>query len=413
MKRVLVVGAGVAGTAAALAAARSGAHVSVLDGGTGASTLATGALDASLWPRAPTKPAPIAAATHDTLLSLGGYTLPDAGALLLTQSGIVRPARGHDDALIDMKPLAGVRVGVVRCERPGWDADALARAWGDEFEPLDALVLRYADERMLPDADFAMRHDDDARLGWLAERLRDALARAGHGIRAFVLPACLGVERPRARSLSERVGLRCGEVIALPGGPSGLRFEQARDRALAAAGIERVRARATAVARKESAWSVATDASGGPSVLEADAVVLAMGGLIGGGIEYAPAESIFASALPPFARRPFRLTIDAPLVLGANGSPLELPSTLFGRPPESVVWPGTGDSLMDRVGALCDSDGRTESGLFVAGDLRADRPRAWLDVLATGAAAGATAAKTALSASAATRVPAEGPPIRP
>ena len=409
---MLVVGAGVAGTAAALAAARAGAQVSVLDGGTGASTLTTGAIDANLWPRAPTRPAPIAAATHDTLRSLGGYTLPDAGARLLTQSGMVRPARGHDDALIDIKPFASVRVGVVRCERPGWDADALARAWGEGFEPLDALVMRYADERMLPDPDFAMRHDDEARLGWLAERLRDALARTGHGIRAVVLPSCLGVEYPRAQTLSERVGVRCGEAIASPGGPSGLRFEGARDRALADAGIERVQARATGVDRKGNVWRVATDSTA-DRFLEADAVVLATGGLIGGGIDYSPAESIFASALPPFARRPFRLTVDAPAVLGAHGAPLELPSTLFGSPPESVVWPGLDDSLMDCVGVLADADGRTESGLFAAGDLRADRPRAWLDVLATGAAAGAAAAKTALNASAATQVPAEGPPIRP
>jgi len=331
----------------------------------------------------------------------------------LTQSGIARPARGHDDALLDVASLAGERVGVIRCERPGWDAGALARAWGEPFEPVDAVVVRHVDERLLPDADFAMRHDHDARLGWLADRLRDALARAGHGIRALVLPSCLGVERPRARALSELVGVRCGEVIALPGGPSGLRFEAARDRAFAAAGIDRVRGRATSVARNGDGWRVATEASDDGASLESDAVVLAMGSLVGGGIEYAPAESIVASALPPFARRPFRLAVDAPLVLGAHGRPLELPSTLFGSAPESITWPWTRDALMDRVGVLADADGRTESGLFVAGDLRADRPRAWLDVLATGVEAGAAAARAALTGAARTRVPGAAPPIRP
>src|SRR5579859_3571552 len=46
---VLVVGAGVAGTAAACTAARAGVPVLVLDGGSGASTLATGALDWVFW----------------------------------------------------------------------------------------------------------------------------------------------------------------------------------------------------------------------------------------------------------------------------------------------------------------------------------------------------------------------------
>src|SRR6202142_28577 len=178
--RGLVVGAGVAGTAAALAAARAGAPVTLVDGGTGASTLATGALDALFWQRAPASPAAIDRAAREALDALGGYVLPDEGARLLTTSGIARPARGHDAALLDVAPLGGARVGVVRCERPGWDAGALARAWGESFEPIDAVVMRYADERDIPDADFATRHDDDARLGWLAERLRDALARSGH-----------------------------------------------------------------------------------------------------------------------------------------------------------------------------------------------------------------------------------------
>jgi hypothetical protein len=106
------------------------------------------------------------------------------------------------------------------------------------------------------------------------------------------------------------------------------------------------------------------------------------------------------------------MTIAAPVVLGAHGRPLELPSTLFGRPPEAIAWPDARDAMMDHVGVLSDAEGRTESGLFVAGDLRADRPRAWLDVLSTGAAAG-TAAARALSGRAEARSPDAAPPIRP
>jgi glycerol-3-phosphate dehydrogenase subunit B len=409
VNRALVVGAGVGGTAAALAAGHAGMQVTVIDGGTGASTLATGAIDMLPWPYAPAQPLPISPAVRETLEKLGGYLVPDAGARLLTTSGVVRPARGHDAALLDVGPLANQRIGVVRCDRPGWHAGAFARAWGENYVLVDAVLLRHLDERVLPDADFAMKHDEPARLEWLAERLREALVRiTGEGVQALVLPPCLGVERARARALSERVGVRCGEAIGAPGGPSGLRFERARDQALAAADIDRVRGRATQVARHGGGWRVTTESG---TTAEGDAVILATGGLIGGGIEYAPAESVLASALPPLPRRAFRLTVDAPMTLGAHGSPLELPSTLFGIAPESLAWPFVPDPLMDRVGVLADASGRVAPGLFVAGDLRADRPRTWLEVFAGGVAAGAAAAHGLLTAAQAPS-PGSAPPIR-
>jgi glycerol-3-phosphate dehydrogenase subunit B len=407
VKRVVVIGGGVAGTAAALAAAGTGLQVTLVDGGSGASTLATGALDAVPWHRAPAQPVPIAQSGRRALDAIGGYLVPDTGARLLTTAGIVRPARGHDSALLDVQP--GTRIGVVGCDRPGWDATALARAWGADFVPVDAVLLRHVDEQVLPDADFAMRHDDEGRLHWLAQRLREALGRMDKSLGALVLPPSLGVERARAQTLSELVGVRCGEPIAVPGGPSGLRFERARDRALEQASVEHVLQRAASVVQEGPGWRVALQDG---SDAEGNAVVVATGGLIGGGIEYSPAESIVASALPPFARKPFQLTIDAPMALGARGAPLELPGTLFGKPPESIAWPFVRDALMDRVGVLADADGRVAPGLFVAGDVRADRPRTWLDALVTGVAAGAAAARTALSAAADSQLLGEAPPIR-
>jgi glycine/D-amino acid oxidase-like deaminating enzyme len=409
--QVLIIGGGVAGTAAALAAARPGVRVTLVDGGPGASTLATGALDALPWHRAQAQPEPIASSSRKTLEALGGYLLPDSGARLLTTAGIVRQARGHDAALLDVGRLTGKRIGVVACDRPGWDAAALARAWGAHYEPVDAAILRHVDEHVLPDADFATRHDDEARLQWLADRLRETLARVGENMAAFVLPPCLGVERARAQRLSELVRVPCGEAIALPGGPSGLRFERARDRALDKAGVERASHRAISVVREGDRWRVAMRDG---SAAEGDGVVVATGGLLGGGIEYAPADSVIASALPPSARQPFRLTIDAPMALGSGGIPLERPGSLFGKAPESLAWPFVRDALMDRVGVLADAEGAAAPGLFVAGDLRADRPRTWLDVLATGVAAGAAAVRTVLNAPVAESPSyGEAPPIRP
>jgi glycerol-3-phosphate dehydrogenase subunit B len=425
---VLVIGAGIAGTAAALVAARGNARVVLLDAGTGSSTLSTGAVDATPWQaRAPGassgRPAPIGAPVRLVMAALGGaYAVPDAGARLPTTGGVVREARGHDAALIDVGPLAGRRIAVVRCLRPDWDATALAAAWGHGYEAVDAVVSRHVDERWLPDADFAMRHDDDERLGWLAQRLREALARAGGDFAGLVVPPCLGIESARAAALSGALGLPSGEPVGAPGGPSGLRFERARDRAIDAAGVLCLRARASEVAPLAGEgvlWRVSLEGQGqaggsGPTSVVAASVVLAMGGLVGGGIEYAPAESVFASALPPFALPPFRLAVRAPVSLGAFARPLDLPSTLFGIPPEAIAWPFVRDALMDHVGVVADAGARCAAGLFAAGDLLADRPRTWLDAAATGASAGAASAANALTAAALPAAShAAGPPSRP
>jgi glycerol-3-phosphate dehydrogenase subunit B len=412
VKSVVVVGGGVAGTAAALAAARGGARVVLLDGGTGASTLATGALDDAPWTHATRPVEPVSTPARAVLNALAAYALPDAGARIATTAGILRPARGHDLALLDLAPLAGRRVGVVRCDRPEWDAAALARAWGDGFTPLDATVLRHVDERMLPAADFAARHDDEARLEWLAERLRDALTHDGRGFDALLVPSSLGVDTARARALSKLVGLPCGEAAASPGGPSGLRFERARDRALATAGVTRTTGRAVRAERHADRWQLAR--AEGPA-LEATAVVLALGGLIGGGLEYSPGDAAEASVLPPASRPPFRLTLDVPAAtLGARGRPLEIPGSLFGIPPESLAWPFAADATMERVGVLVDATGRAAPGLYAAGEIVADVARTWLRALETGALAGAAAARDALtSAGERPPSPSAGPASRP
>lgn len=410
-RRVVVIGAGIAGTAAVIAAARAGAQVTVLDGGTGASMLATGALDFAPWH------APLAA--HDevvdadvrtTLDALGGYLVPERGATLVTTAGVVRHARGCDRALLDVAALVDPCVAVVRCARFGWDADALARAWGPSYCAVDASVLRYSDEEVLPDAELASRHDDDARLVWLAERLRRDLAAAGGSYNGVVLPPMLGVERGRAQDLSRLAGVCCGEAVALPGGPAGLRFERARDRAFRACGASHARLRARGLRIRRTIWRVETEEG---VAFEGHAVVLATGGLVGGGLEYAPSEAMLATTLPARARPPLRITIDAPVWMGVNGRALELPGSLFGATPESIASPFAQSAMMDRAGILAGVDGAAHgvSGIFAAGDVVADAARGWLTSLASGVRAGAAAA--GLTATSARRSLAGAPAIRP
>jgi glycerol-3-phosphate dehydrogenase subunit B len=411
---VLVVGAGIAGTAATLAAAKAGARVHVLDGGPGASSLATGAIDLHHWRDGAASTGEIPLFARDVLGALDAFVLPPGGSTLLTTAGVIRAALGHDAALLDLSPFAAQCVAVVRCARPGWDADALASAAGAAWIALEARVLHHADERALVDADFAARHDDEARLAWLADRLREALATAPAGSRvaALLLPPSLGVDRPRAQALSQRVGVPCGEPVAMPGGPSGFRFERARDRALAAAGVTRAPERVVRVERGERAWRVTTT---GGADLEALAVVLATGGLLGGGLEYAPFGPVLEAPAPPRAHAPVRLTVDAPLSVGAHGRSLEAPGTLFGAAPEDIAWPSAPDGLLERAGILADEEGRclrAPPGLYAAGEIVADATHTWVRALLSGARAGAAAAAFARVASDAPS-PDRGPPSRP
>lgn len=395
--RLIVVGAGIAGTSAALAGAAAGARVTLLDGGSGASTLASGALDLTPWEDG---------ASHDdeplrepfvvrVLSALECFSLPARDVVLATTAGVLRPARGMDRALLDLSSLSSGVVVVPRSVHPAWDAGALARGWNDtrlarerslEFVAVDATITRLLDERYLALADIAARHDDPARLSWLAARLKETAARAAvNRVAAIVVPPWLGVERARAEELSRQIGVPCGEALIGPGGPAGLRFEAARDRAFASAGIAVVSARATEALREGDKWKVALE-HGEPLV--ADRVVLAMGGLVGGGVAYAPSSAILAGELPPRSRASFACTLDAPVAIGANGRAMTIPGSLFGESPEALAWPYSSAPLLERAGVLTSSSGHVKDGLYAAGDLVADRPRTWLSALAQGARAG-------------------------
>ncbi|HEY1696562.1 MAG TPA: FAD-binding protein [Polyangiaceae bacterium] len=379
---VVVVGAGVAGTAAALGAARAGARVTVVDGGSGASTLWTGKVD-----YVPIEVTPELGALASEL----GVVL--GRSILVTTNGYPPAAFGHEASLLDLHAVLAKKpaIGVVRCPRPGWNADGIERSAGEGFFALDATVLRHADERLMADAELAERHDDDARLGWLAERLREGIARSGITPTGLLLPPLLGLRQSRAADLAKLVGVPCGEAMGLPGGPCGLRVEAARDRSFAAAGVSVVRGRARGVVREGTRWRVDVDGE----TLAAAAVVVAAGGLVGGGLAYQPSEAMEAAALPTEPRPPFACSVGGPLPLGAHGEPLDVPGSLFGVPPEQLAWPLARDPLMERVGVLAAEDGRVEKGLYVAGELVADRPRTWLHALSSGMRAGAAAARDA------------------
>jgi glycerol-3-phosphate dehydrogenase subunit B len=413
-RSILVIGAGVAGLAAAWSARARGAQVTVLAAGIGETALAGGAVDDIPWEHleraarllgAELPAGELPARTRQFAAELGLWDLPQAtAARVATAAGRTRPARGRDRALLDLAPLRRTRVLLPRAARAGWDADAIAeslsddpftRARGLRFAAIDAPILRFDDEQRIADGDLAARHDEASRLDWLSERLREALGKAGGG-GAVLLGPWLGARAPRAEVLSARVGVPVGEALASAGSPAGLRFEAARDALLAKIGVAQRRARVRAIdgagngaAQGGAGLWVHIDGDDVPS--GADGVVLAIGGLAGGGVVYAPPERGACAELPSRGAVPFALSLAAPVALGDERGAFGVVSSMQGPELDVAAWPsGERPGALETIGVRCDGV-RAAPGLFAAGAVIAGRARTVLDAVATGLCAGAEA----------------------
>jgi len=397
--QVVVIGAGVAGTAAAFAATRAGARVSVIADRAGASALYSGALDLFPWD---SHAAPEArAAAEDALLAdatlvsfaaeLGVFRL--GRSLLATREGVVRRALGSDPALLELGALAGKRVGVFDVERDDWDAELLAKSFAASsfaertrtaFVPVPVKMLRNGPERRIAAYDFAALHDNPTRLAALA----DALSAARTSADAFLSGPWLGLEPATLSALTAAVGVPVGETTSKLGGVAGARFERARDRLFERLGVEVRSGRVASVSPLGERFAVAFDEElslGAPRELEADAVVLAVGGVGAGGIAL--------SWDPERGRSGFELTLQAPVELALDGEIL----TSFGSLHGTSL--GGGFGTLERVGIAAGGAGNlvaTGPGsgrLAAAGDCLAGRPRTVLQAVQDGLVAGAAVAR--------------------
>jgi glycerol-3-phosphate dehydrogenase subunit B len=411
---VVVVGAGVAGLAAAWSARRAGHQVTVVSTGAGASAFGGGAVDDVPWEQlvnaarvlegaSPGSARPLSPEVMAFSAELGLWDVPAAERpWIATVAGRIRPARGRDRALLDLARLEGAVVLLPRANRAGWDADAIAatlavspfaRARRLAFHAVDLPVLRFDDEHRVGDCDLAARHDDEARLGWLAGRLRAGLAANGSA-GAILLGPWLGAGEPRAEALSAAVGLPCGEALVGAGSPAGLRFEAARDRMLDASGVRRVRDRVTQITRGTSPSNprpgpLSVTLAQHEAALVADAVVLALGGVAAGGVIYAPPEHTAGTELPTSGKVPFELSVDAEVVLSADGrARMGIVSSMHGPELDASAWPVAGrPGLLEAVGVRCEGV-RAGEGIYAAGDVVAGRPRTVLAAVTSGIAAG-------------------------
>jgi glycerol-3-phosphate dehydrogenase subunit B len=411
--RVAVVGWGAAGLAAARAASSRGARVTLIGSGAGATSFYTGAVDDVDWSERESAQAllgqPLLAGALDEEVAayasaLTEWILPPAGdplPRLATVNGVVRSARGRDRALLDLASLAGRRVLAPRVPRAGWDADALVSSLRDEaelgvtYEAIDAVVLRFADESRIADADLASRYDEDTRLDWLAARLAPFVEATGRAKAAVLLGPWLGASASRAARLEALLGCPVGEALSTTSLVPGLRLEAARDAWLQRSGLAVSRGRATRIdASSDGATSAAalTITVEGAEPVVADAVVLAAGGLLGGGLVYDPPEHGSAPDGPERTRPPFRLSFGAPGVRVATGAVFGVASSVFG-PVLDAAWPAPGaPGILERVGVVTDEHGACASRLFAAGDLVAGARRTILQAVLSGARAGIRAA---------------------
>ncbi|HEX6765763.1 MAG TPA: FAD-dependent oxidoreductase [Polyangiaceae bacterium] len=377
--RVVVVGAGVAGTAAAWFLARGGARVSVLFDRAGSSALMSGAVDGGESAAS----SELDADARAFVEALGLWKL--GPTTVATREGVVRTAAGADLALLDLEPLAGKHVAVADVPRDDWDGPLLVEAlvanpWAErtrtKFSLVPVSALRRGHERRIASHDFASLHDDSERLAALAQ----LLVETGRGHDAWLLGPWLGVKPGTASLLRRTVPVPVGETTSFVGGAAGARFDNAREALLGARSIEVVRARVESIEPRGDRWAVgfvSGDERERNDELEAAAVVMATGGVAAGGIAFVWEPERGANG--------FRLSFAAPVALCLDGQPGDSGGSLYGPSLEA-----RGLGVLERVGVVAGASGIAlrgkdpVPGLYVAGDALAGRPRTVLDAVVSG-----------------------------
>lgn len=287
---VLVIGGGIAGACAALAASAEGARAVLVRPGPGVTALSAGA-----WTDAP--PAPVRHALGSAGLELIDCTapLPHPDGRLL--SCAAAPASHACAAIVhDAGTTRTLVCGIDGL--PAFRPVALARLWSDAARlPTGTLqpVMLHLDDT--PPAGWShvslaalLEHEPDRLTVPLAAALRE------HNATRAILPPVLGLdEHARVHAtLQRRTGAMVGEALATAPSLPGWRLDRALLRMLQAADVQVVGGRVTTPTLDgDVIVSVLVAADTNPVVLAARAYVLATGKFAGGGIA---AEHIFAEA---------------------------------------------------------------------------------------------------------------------
>ncbi len=402
---VLVIGSGLAGLAAAFSARKCGADVHVFHRGPGASCMMSGAIDRG--DAFGTSAKPFSASPQEVanfVQELGLWRLDAKGVLVATAYGALREASGCDRAVLDLTLGTLRKVAIPRLFRSRWNADLLARSWtqdpwaserGVRFEAVDLGVLASTSLHELADADLAAHLDDAEYRAKACEVMRTHT----EGFDAVLLGPWLGLEGNTAERAHGMLGKPIGESLSPVGsGVAGFRYERARDRLFERVGVQVHDANVTAV--RLTSDGVVLDCAGKSQPVVGKCVVIACGGLVGGGLVSGASEWEECGEVPSRAKPSLTLSFKAPLGLCANGKRVESVGSLQGPNLEDYAWPATMDApylLMDAgvahrdLNAL-DGEGQPVPNVFVAGDILSDYPHAALIAIESGLRAGARAA---------------------
>jgi glycerol-3-phosphate dehydrogenase subunit B len=306
---VAVIGGGVAGAIAALAARKAGKSAVCVAQAPGATALSSGAVDPCVGP-APT--------SHDSLtaalafareafpaLGLRGGGGADGVLVLPTVLGTWKKAllALSTQAPADLSSLGGRRLVLARfadVEAAGWRTGReLARhatdLFGVEVAAAQEIEIEFhALSRRMGAFEAAGALDSDASLAaMIGERVGRKL---GNGGPAFVLfDPVLGI-RDSARILREietAAGVPCAEMLSTVPSVPGRRWQNAVETALANAGVQVVKDRALGF--KAEGRTVSSIEIAGGATVHGRAFVLATGRFVGGGIrrEAAFSEPLF------------------------------------------------------------------------------------------------------------------------
>jgi glycerol-3-phosphate dehydrogenase subunit B len=403
---VLVIGAGVAGLAAALGARDAGARVTVLDAHVGASALAGGAWDVASDPSASPedvfRPARTLAealvararddahhpyaklgaglveavrASHARVLeALAIYRpldLDGRGVLLATDLGLPRRAATAQHAILDFGVLQQgcISVGVFPGPRAGESAFVaasladLAAHVGDarRFEALPVTPASAPGDTLPHPHERAAFADTEAGLTRLIDALERALA--GRSDDAVLLPAMLGLVRDDlAATLRTHLGRPVGEVVAPLAGPQGLRLTRRIDAALREAGCTRRAARVRAVESRAQGSTVVLEDG---ETLRGKAVILATGKHVSGGLVVRGGELV-----EPLAGLP--VVVDGRVLPLASSSAGRDVAGLFGTSPFRASPASRAGIATDDAHRALDRDGRPRApDLYACGALLA------------------------------------------
>lgn len=371
---VVVIGGGFAGVAAAWAAAHAGARVVLVHAAAGASALYSGIVDGG----------PSDAELRDLARSLG-LIVEATPRAVATRQGVIRTAMGRDSALLDLDGLAGRRIAVADVGRDDFDAELLTRSlavseWAErtqtQFFCVRVAALQSGAERRVASYDLALSFDEPERLRALAS----SVVAAGPAD-AWLFGPWLGVRNPVSVELAQLLGRPVGEVSSPLAGAAGARFEERRRELLRELQIDVRESLVLSVTAEGAELCVALEHG---ERLGASAVVLAIGGVAGGGIELAPAD--------PKLYRAARASLAAPIELELDNEVFDGISSLAG-----LSFKSAGLGALERLGVRADESAALAPRLplFGAGDVLAGKPRTVLAALASGIFAGKQAAASA------------------